>query len=56
MGLVENAEQFKRDLICERNATDPNRLDWLLSPDLVNNFMVGGVKIAFLLQGSELAA
>lgn len=55
MGLVENAEQFKRDLICERNPTDPNRLDWLLSPDLVNNFMVGGVKIAFLLQGSELA-
>lgn len=56
MGLVENAEQFKRDLICERNATDPNRLDWMLSPDLVNNFMVGGVKISFLLQGSELAA
>lgn len=56
MGLVENADQFKRDLICERNATDPNRLDWLLSPDLVNNFMVGGVRIAFLLQGSDLAA
>lgn len=55
MGLVENAAQFKRDLICERNANDPNRLDWLLSPDLVNNFMVGGVKIAFLLQGSELS-
>lgn len=56
MGLVENAEQFKRDLICERNITDPNRLDWLMSPDLVNNFMVGGVKVAFLLQGSEFAA
>jgi phage tail sheath gpL-like len=55
LGLVENADQFKRDLICERNASDPNRLDWLLSPDLVNNFMIGGVKIAFLLQGTELA-
>ncbi len=55
-GYVENAAQFKRDLICERNASDPNRLDWLLPPDLVNNFMVGGVKIAFLLQGSELEA
>lgn len=54
MGLVENADQFKRDLICERNATDPNRLDWLMSPDLINNFMVGGVKIAFLLQGAAL--
>lgn len=56
MGLVENADQFKRDLIVERNATDPNRLDFLMAPDLVNNFMVGGVKIAFLLQGSELSA
>lgn len=56
LGFVENAEQFKRDLICERNATDPNRLDWLLPVDIVNNFMVGGVKIAFLLQGSELTA
>lgn len=56
MGLVENAEQFKRDLICERNVSDPNRLDWMLPPDLINNFVVGGVKIAFLLQGSELAA
>jgi len=56
MGLVENGDQFKRDLICERNATDPNRLDWLLPVDLINNFMVGGVKIAFLLQGSDLTA
>lgn len=56
MGLVENADQFKRDLICERNVADPNRLDWLLSPDIINNFVVGGVKIAFLLQGNDLAA
>lgn len=54
MGLVENAEQFKRDLICERNPNDPNRLDWVLPPDLINNFMVGGTQIAFLLQGSPL--
>lgn len=54
MGLVENAAQFKRDLICERNPNDPNRLDWVLPPDLINNFMVGGTQIAFLLQGSPL--
>jgi len=49
MGLVENIDQFKSDLICERNAADPNRLDWMLPPDLVNQFRVGGVQIGFLL-------
>jgi phage tail sheath gpL-like len=49
LGLVEGIDQFKNDLICERNAADPNRLDWMLSPDLVNQFRVGGVQIGFLL-------
>lgn len=49
LGLVENIDQFKNDLICERNAGDPNRLDWMLPPDLVNQFRVGGVQIGFLL-------
>lgn len=49
LGLVENFDQFKRDLVCERNASNPNRLDWLLPPDVLNGFIVGGVKIAFLL-------
>lgn len=49
MGLVEDIDQFKRDLICERNASDPNRLDWLLPPNLVNQFIVGGAQIQFLL-------
>ena len=48
-GLVEGGEQFKRDLIVERNAGDPNRLDWYLPPDLVNQFRTGGVQIGFLL-------
>ncbi len=47
-GLVEGIEQFKRDLIVERNAGNPDRLDFLVSPDLVNQFRIGGVKIAFL--------
>lgn len=50
LGLVEGIDQFKTDLIVERNATDPNRLDFLLSPDLINQFRVSGVQIAFLLQ------
>jgi phage tail sheath gpL-like len=48
-GLVENIDQFKGDLICERNANDPNRLDWMLPPDLINQFRIGGVQIGFLL-------
>lgn len=42
MGLVEGSDQFKRDLICERNAVNENRLDWLLRPDLMNQFEVAG--------------
>ena len=49
LGLVEGGSQFKRDLIVERNASDPNRLDFLLPPDLVNQLRVSGVQIAFLL-------
>jgi phage tail sheath gpL-like len=48
-GLVENFEQFKNDLVCTRSITDPNRLEWTLPPDLVNQFRVGGVSIQFLL-------
>jgi phage tail sheath gpL-like len=49
LGLAEGAEQFKRDLIVERNASDPNRLDFLLPPDLVNQLRVSGVAFQFLL-------
>lgn len=48
-GLVEGFEQFKRDLIVERNASDPNRLDVLMPPDLVNQLRVVATKISFLL-------
>lgn len=49
IGLVEGIDQFKLDLICERNPADPNRLDWRLPPDLVNQFRIAGVQIQFLL-------
>lgn len=49
LGLVEGIDQFKRDLIVERNASDPNRLDFLLPPDLVNQLRVVGAQIQFLL-------
>lgn len=49
LGLVEGFAQFKRDLIVERNASDPNRLDVLLPPNLVNQMRVCAAKISFLL-------
>lgn len=49
LGLVEGAEQFKNDLIVERNIQDPNRLDFLLPPDLVNQLRVSAAQIQFLL-------
>jgi phage tail sheath gpL-like len=48
-GLVEGREQFKRDLIVERNVSDRNRLDMVLPTNVVNQFRVAGVKISFIL-------
>ncbi len=48
-GLVENIEQFKRDLSVVRNSQDPNRLDFVVSPDLMNHFRIGCVSLQFLL-------
>lgn len=48
-GLVEGADQFKRDLIVERNGSDVSRLDFYLPPNLINGFIVAGVQIGFLL-------
>jgi phage tail sheath gpL-like len=48
-GLFEGFDQFKADLVVERNASDPTRLDFLLSPNLVNQFIVGAAKVQFLL-------
>lgn len=49
LGLVENIDQFKEELIVERNVQDVNRLDFLLPPDLMNQLRVVGVKIGFIL-------
>jgi phage tail sheath gpL-like len=49
VGWVEGLDQFKQDLIVERNASDLNRVDVLMSPDLVNSFFVYAANIQFLL-------
>ena len=49
LGLVEDFDQFKQDLIVERNRQDPSRLDVLMPPNLVNGLRVLATKIAFIL-------
>lgn len=49
LALVEGFTQFKQDLLVERSSTDPDRLEFVLAPDLINQLRVTGVQIAFLL-------
>lgn len=48
-GLVEGFEQFKADLLVERSATDPNRVDAIIPPDVINQFRVFAAAIQFRL-------
>lgn len=48
-GLVENLDQFRAELVVERNANDRNRVDVLCPPDLVNQFMIFAAQIQFIL-------
>jgi phage tail sheath gpL-like len=49
LGLVEGFDQFKRDLVVERNAQDPNRIDVLLPPDIINQLVVTATNVQFRL-------
>lgn len=58
VGLVENADAFKANLIVERDPSDPNRINVLYPPDLVNQLRVFAVLAQFRLQfnrGVDLA-
>ncbi|MGE4406042.1 phage tail sheath subtilisin-like domain-containing protein [Pseudomonas sp.] len=48
-GLIENLEQYKQDLIVERNANDRNRADVLAPPDLVNQLRIFAAQVQFIL-------
>lgn len=48
-GLVENLDQYKADLIVERDATDPNRINALVPPDIVNQFRAFAAAVQFRL-------
>ena len=50
LGLVENATLFAKYLIVERDAGNPNRLNVLLPPDLVNQLRIFAMLNQFRLQ------
>ena len=47
--LVENKKQFIADMVVQRNAENVDRLDFLISPDLINQMRVFAGQIQFLL-------
>jgi phage tail sheath gpL-like len=49
-GLVENLRAFKANLIVERDPNDPNRVNVLYPPDLINQLRVFAVLAQFRLQ------
>jgi phage tail sheath gpL-like len=49
-GLVQDATDFKNNLIVERNALDPNRLDVLYPPQLINQLRIFAVLAQFRLR------
>lgn len=50
LGRVENATAFKQNLIVERDPNDPNRINVLYPPDLINQLRVFAVLAQFRLQ------
>ena len=46
-GLVEDIDQYKSELVVERNASDPDRVDAVLSPNIINNLLAFAAKISF---------
>lgn len=49
IGIAENLEQFKRDVIVERSTADRNRLNIVLPPDLINQFDVLAASVQYVL-------
>lgn len=49
-GICENMDAFKQFLIVERDANDPNRVNVLLPPDLVNQLRIFAMLVEFRLR------
>jgi len=48
-GLIENLDEFVENIVVERNTTDRNRVDVLLPPDLINQFIILATNLQFIL-------
>lgn len=44
-GLVEGIDQFREELVVERNTDDFNRLDAILRPNVINKFLVSATRL-----------
>jgi len=51
-GIVEDVESFDQLLIVERDPNDPNRVNVMASPDLVNQLRILAMLVAFRLQAT----
>lgn len=49
IGLVEDLDFFKANLIVEKDGADPNVLNWFMPCDFVNQFRVGKTQIGVIL-------
>lgn len=49
IGLIEEIEQFINNLIVEIDSTNPNRVNVLLAPDLMNQFRALASKLQYIL-------
>ncbi len=49
LGLVEGYEQFARDVVVVRDPANPNRLNFLLPCDLINQLLITAAQMQFLL-------
>lgn len=49
VGLVENFDQFKADLLVVRSTQDPNRVNAVIPPDIINQFRVFAAAVQFRL-------
>ncbi|MDR1165744.1 MAG: phage tail sheath subtilisin-like domain-containing protein [Deltaproteobacteria bacterium] len=48
-GLIEAPDDFKDHLVVERDSSNQNRLNWIMMPDLVNQFRIAATSIKFLI-------
>jgi len=48
LGWVENLDQYKDELLVQRDGSDPNRVNAIIPPDIINQFYVFAGQIQFL--------